>query len=240
MHVERTFTVSAPIEAVFDYLSDFENTEEWDPGTVSTKRTSGDGGLGTTYANTSEFMGRKTELTYETITYDQPTWFQCRGRNKTATATDSMTFTPARRRHADPLPGGLRVPRRDQARRAVGGQAQAQLARRRDDRADPEDFAGALVAGGDGGLELGELVGRDPALGVQLFEHLDPSSAGSQRSARQLTELSIDDLAQRDHPVRGSRRQRRGRHRLVEHERGRRRRTGRPPPGPARPARSGR
>ncbi len=95
MHVERTFTVSQPIEAVFAYLSDFENTEEWDPGTVSTRRTGGDGGLGTTYANTSEFMGRKTELDYETITYEAPTRFQCRGRNKTATATDSMTFTPA-------------------------------------------------------------------------------------------------------------------------------------------------
>ena len=40
MHVERTFTVPAPIEQVFDYLSDFENTNEWDPGTVSTKRIS--------------------------------------------------------------------------------------------------------------------------------------------------------------------------------------------------------
>ena len=95
MHVERTFTVSLPPEAVFAYLSDFENTEEWDPGTIKTRRTSGDGGLGTTYENTSEFMGRKTELDYETITYEQPTRFQCRGRNKTATATDSMTFTPA-------------------------------------------------------------------------------------------------------------------------------------------------
>ena len=80
MHVERTFTVSLPIEATFAYLSDFENTEEWDPGTVSTKRTGGDGGVGTTYKNTSEFMGRKTDLTYETITYDKPTSFQCRGR----------------------------------------------------------------------------------------------------------------------------------------------------------------
>lgn len=93
MHVERTFTVSRPIEAVFDYLSDFENTNEWDPGTVETRRVSGDGGLGTTYANRSEFMGRETELTYETIGYDSPTFFSCRGKNKTATATDSMTLT---------------------------------------------------------------------------------------------------------------------------------------------------
>ena len=48
-----------PLEAVFDYLSDFTHTNEWDPGTVSTIRTFGDGGLGTTYDNTSEFMGRK-------------------------------------------------------------------------------------------------------------------------------------------------------------------------------------
>lgn len=95
MHVERTFTVPAPIEAVFSYLSDFENTEEWDPGTVATTRTGGDGGLGTKYANKSKFMGRETELEYETITYDPPSRFECRGRNKTATATDSMTFTPA-------------------------------------------------------------------------------------------------------------------------------------------------
>ncbi len=93
MHVERSFTVSVPIEAAFAYLSDFENTEEWDPGTVSTRRTSGDGGLGTTYANTSEFMGREVELTYETVAYDVPTSFSCRGRNKTSTATDTMTFT---------------------------------------------------------------------------------------------------------------------------------------------------
>lgn len=93
MHVERTFTVDRVVEEVFDYLSDFEHTEEWDPGTISTRRTSGDGGLGTTYANTSEFMGRQTDLVYETIGFDRPTQFVARGRNSTATATDRMTFT---------------------------------------------------------------------------------------------------------------------------------------------------
>lgn len=93
MHVERSFTVSRSIEDVFDYLSDFENTNEWDPGTIHTRRTSGDGGIGTTYANRSKFAGRETELTYETIGYDRPTFFSARGANRTATATDSMTFT---------------------------------------------------------------------------------------------------------------------------------------------------
>ena len=93
MHVERTFRVSRSIEDVFDYLSDFENTNEWDPGTIETRRTSGDGGLGTIYANTSTFAGRRTELTYETVGFDRPTFFSARGTNKTATATDSLTFT---------------------------------------------------------------------------------------------------------------------------------------------------
>jgi len=93
MHVERTFRVSRSIEDVFDYLSDFENTNEWDPGTIETRRTSGDGGIGTIYANTSTFAGRRTELTYETIGFDRPTFFSARGTNRTATATDSLTFT---------------------------------------------------------------------------------------------------------------------------------------------------
>ena len=95
MHVERTFTVPRPVEAVFDYLSDFTNTNEWDPGTVETRRTSGDGGVGTTYDNTSEFMGRKTELTYTTVAHDRPTRVEFRGENKSATTKDTMTFTPA-------------------------------------------------------------------------------------------------------------------------------------------------
>ena len=94
MHVERTFTVPRPVEEVFAYLGDFTHTEQWDPGTVSTARTSGDGGLGTTYANTSQFMGRTVDLSYETITFQRPTRLQFRGRNKQSTATDSMTFTP--------------------------------------------------------------------------------------------------------------------------------------------------
>ena len=93
MYVERTLTVARPVESVFDYLSDFTHTNAWDPGTVETTRVSGDGGVGTTYANTSEFLGRRTSLEYETVTHERPTQLRFRGHNKTATATDTMTFT---------------------------------------------------------------------------------------------------------------------------------------------------
>ena len=94
-HVERTITVSPGVEEVFIYFADFTNTEEWDPGTVRTTRLSGDGGVGTTYKNVSAFLGRETELTYETITYEPSKELKLRGTNKTATTVDHLTFKPS-------------------------------------------------------------------------------------------------------------------------------------------------
>jgi carbon monoxide dehydrogenase subunit G len=91
MKIERDVTTSATPDRVFAYLSDFTTTTEWDPGTVTTVRTSGDGGVGTTYDNTSKFMGRETELTYEVIEHNAPTRIVLHGTNKTVDATDSIT-----------------------------------------------------------------------------------------------------------------------------------------------------
>lgn len=91
MKIEREVTTSAPPDRVFAYLSDFTTTTEWDPGTVKTVRTSGDGGVGTTYQNTSKFMGRETELTYEVVEYTAPSRIVLHGTNETVDATDSIT-----------------------------------------------------------------------------------------------------------------------------------------------------
>lgn len=90
MYVERTFTVARPAEAVFDYLSDFSHTEQWDPGTVSTVRTSGDGGVGTVYRNISQFMGRRVELDYTAVVLDRPTELRFRGDGPGAQTTDLL------------------------------------------------------------------------------------------------------------------------------------------------------
>ncbi len=94
MRVERTVTVDVPIRDAFDYLADFTTTTEWDPGTVSTVRCAGDGGIGTTYRNTSRFLGRETLLTYvvEELVTDQRV--RLRGENKTVVAVDTMSFRP--------------------------------------------------------------------------------------------------------------------------------------------------
>lgn len=93
MDITRTVETLTPIGTVFDYLSDFTTTTEWDPGTVDTRLVSGDGGVGTLYRNTSSFAGSKTELDYTVTERVQNERFQLRGVNKTVVATDTMTFS---------------------------------------------------------------------------------------------------------------------------------------------------
>ncbi|MFC4785977.1 SRPBCC family protein [Nocardioides sp. MAHUQ-72] len=90
MRLQRTVRTTVPPDRVFDYLSDFTTTNEWDPGTVSTERVSGDGGVGTTYRNVSSFLGQKSELTYTVVEVKAPTRFALRGENATVVAHDTM------------------------------------------------------------------------------------------------------------------------------------------------------
>lgn len=94
VQIRRTVAVAKPIDAVFDYLSDFTTTTEWDPGTVRTIRVSGDGGVGTEYTNTSRFLGRTTELRYVVQEFVASRRIRLRGENATVVADDTMTFTP--------------------------------------------------------------------------------------------------------------------------------------------------
>ena len=96
MRLQKTVIVEKPLDKVFAYLSDFTTTTEWDPGTVRTVRTSGDGGFGTEYLNTSTFAGRQTELTYVVEDLVPNRNIALRGENKTVIAHDSMTFRERR------------------------------------------------------------------------------------------------------------------------------------------------
>lgn len=92
--IERTISTDATPETVWAYISDFTTTNEWDPGTVSTTRRSGNGGVGTIYDNTSKFLGRETHLVYTVVASESPTRIQYRGENASVTATDTITLTP--------------------------------------------------------------------------------------------------------------------------------------------------
>jgi Polyketide cyclase / dehydrase and lipid transport len=91
--ISRTLTVRTALPTVVSYLKDFANAESWDPGTVScTQATEGPVAVGTEWRNVSEFRGRETTLIYrlERIEDDRLVFV---GRNKTATSTDTMSFT---------------------------------------------------------------------------------------------------------------------------------------------------
>ena len=94
MKITKTITVDTPPAAVYAYLKDFESSEQWDPGTVETKRVEGDGEVGTKYHNRSVFRGNETELTYVTMELEQDRLVVMRGDNKTVTAIDRMSIRP--------------------------------------------------------------------------------------------------------------------------------------------------
>lgn len=92
--IERTVTTSTAPDTVFTYLVDFENATEWDSGTLSCVKVSGDGGVGTVYRNVSTFAGNQVSLEYTVEVVDQPE-FVIVGRNETTTSRDTITVTPA-------------------------------------------------------------------------------------------------------------------------------------------------
>lgn len=92
--MDRTIVVPGDIEKVFDYIADFSNTAEWDPGIVSARRTSpGPIAPGSTFELVAEFMGRKLTTTYEVVTMDAPHGVVVRGGTARFTSTDTLNLT---------------------------------------------------------------------------------------------------------------------------------------------------
>lgn len=92
--ITRTFTTTASPEAAHAYLADFTHAEEWDPGTKTCERVTGDGGLGTTYRNVSSFLGREVELTYTTAELVAPFRVDLRGHNDRFQGADIFEVRP--------------------------------------------------------------------------------------------------------------------------------------------------
>jgi carbon monoxide dehydrogenase subunit G len=92
--VARSFTVTAPPPRVIDYLKDFGNTEEWDPGTQTcTRRGDGQIGEGARWHNVSKIFGVTAELTYTLEKLTESTLVFV-GENKSSTSTDTITVEP--------------------------------------------------------------------------------------------------------------------------------------------------
>lgn len=79
--ITRALVTAAPPERVHDYLADFRNAEEWDPGTRTCELVEGDGGVGSVYHNVSSFLGRESEIHYTVAELERPTRIHLVGRN---------------------------------------------------------------------------------------------------------------------------------------------------------------
>lgn len=92
--VSRTFAVTTPPARVLDYLKDFGNAVEWDPGTQTCERKdSGPVVVGSSWHNVSKIVGVEAELTYtlDTLADDQVVFV---GRNDASTSTDTISVEP--------------------------------------------------------------------------------------------------------------------------------------------------
>ncbi|MFZ1286683.1 MAG: SRPBCC family protein [Candidatus Phosphoribacter sp.] len=91
--LRRTVHTATPPSRVYPYLADFANAAEWDSGTVSCERVSGDGQPGTVYRNVSSFAGRQVELLY-TVESSDGQVFVVVGRNATTQSRDTIVVHP--------------------------------------------------------------------------------------------------------------------------------------------------
>jgi uncharacterized protein YndB with AHSA1/START domain len=90
--IERTVTVDTPVERVFAFMADFTTTERWDPPTVSTTRTSGDGGVGTTYHTVTKMLGTTNEVDYTVLQRDENVLLQLEGDAGPMRLLDTIRF----------------------------------------------------------------------------------------------------------------------------------------------------
>ncbi len=61
----ETVEAKVPIDKAFNYVLDFTNVPEWDPGVTSSRQIAGDGpGLGAQYEVVAPFAGRDVTLVY--------------------------------------------------------------------------------------------------------------------------------------------------------------------------------
>ncbi|HEY6607596.1 MAG TPA: SRPBCC family protein [Candidatus Limnocylindria bacterium] len=87
-----------PIEEAFAYLSDFANSEEWDPGVATAKRLGSESvGVGARYELGVRQGDRVVPMEYRITVFEPPTRVVLEGSGSRIKATDEIRFE----RHGD-------------------------------------------------------------------------------------------------------------------------------------------
>jgi hypothetical protein len=91
--VERV-TSALPREQAFAYVADFSRQAEWDPNTVSSKRTDrGELGVGACFALDVQIGGRTTPMEYRITEYVAPSKVALVGEGSGIWTEDTITFS---------------------------------------------------------------------------------------------------------------------------------------------------
>lgn len=86
-------TIERPLDEVFAYVSDFSNTEEWDPGVTSGRRLDdGPVSLGSKFDIVATFAGREVPLVYEVTALEPPRKIVLEAGTKQFSAVDTIEF----------------------------------------------------------------------------------------------------------------------------------------------------
>ena len=90
-----TVEVPKPLEETFDYLADFANTRDWDPGVVETETlVPGEPEVGSLYRVVAAFLGRRVELQYQIVELERPKRVLLEAHSGTVHSLDEISFEP--------------------------------------------------------------------------------------------------------------------------------------------------
>lgn len=85
-----------PTEAAFDYVADFANSEEWDPGVETAERLDeGPVGVGSRYRLGVHLGGRVAPMEYRITEFERPRRVVLVGEGSGVSAVDDIRFAPA-------------------------------------------------------------------------------------------------------------------------------------------------
>jgi len=94
-HYRGTVVSTRSAEETFDYMADFANAAEWDPGTASAERlTAGEVGLGSAFRLYVRVGSRTTPLDYRIVAFEQPDRVVLLGESATLRSEDTVTVVP--------------------------------------------------------------------------------------------------------------------------------------------------
>ena len=95
-HYRGTVVSTRSAEDTFDYMADFANAAEWDPGTASTERLdAGEVRLGSAFRLDVRVGSRTTPLDYRIVAFERPRRVVLLGESDTLRSEDIMTVVPA-------------------------------------------------------------------------------------------------------------------------------------------------